>query len=117
MSFITSYVLMTRDMNEDRTKILEDFKIGQAGLVAAVTTAITPYLGAGSVIVGPGVAIVLTLTGRVGLGAWCAAQNERRRRAEQPRSEARKKYESHAATEAALQEQMRRQAQGEPPED
>lgn len=93
---------------DDRTKIQQNFKIGQAGLVAAVTMVITPYLGAFSAIVAPGVAIVLTLTPRVGLVAWCAAQSERRRRAEQWRAEAQK---------TALQEQMQRQPQAEPPDD
>jgi hypothetical protein len=65
-----------------RSEISEKFRIGEAGLVAALTTAVTPYIGASAIIVAPGIALSLTIIGHAGLNAWCAAQRDRRARHE-----------------------------------
>lgn len=62
---------------EERTKLVEQFKVGQAGLVGAITTALVPHVGVGATFLGPGVAAALLIIGRVGLGTWCVGQSTR----------------------------------------
>jgi hypothetical protein len=77
-----------------RSEISEKFRIGEAGLVAALTTAVTPYIGASAIIVAPGIALSLTIIGRAGLNAWCAAQHDRRARHEQEVAQFRERHPS-----------------------
>lgn len=63
---------------EERTKFIEQFKLGQAGFATAVTTVLVPSLGQAAPIAGIVVAVSLTTIGKVGLNSWCAEQKDRR---------------------------------------
>lgn len=62
--------------NEERTKFAEQYRLGQTGFAAAVTTTLIPALGQAAPIVGVGVALTLTSMGKVGLNAWCAERTQ-----------------------------------------
>lgn len=64
---------------EDRANIVQEYKAGQATLVAGLTASLAPYLSAISTLLPALVALTLTVIGRVGLSAWCAAQARRKR--------------------------------------
>jgi hypothetical protein len=65
---------------EERHKLLEEYRAGQASFAAAVTAILSPCLGAGTQLVAAAVAVMLTVIGRVGLKTWCGLQAERRSR-------------------------------------
>ncbi|MGY4925305.1 hypothetical protein [Streptomyces sp. 900105755] len=63
---------------EERAAVMAGFKPKQAGLAAAIATAIAPHLGAASALIAPAVALSLCAIGKMGLGAWCQVQTARR---------------------------------------
>ncbi|MFF0667763.1 hypothetical protein ACFYVE_06145 [Streptomyces tendae] len=62
----------------ERSQIISGFKTGQAGLVATITAAISPHLDSAPSFLAPAVAVLLCAISKIGLGAWCRVQTERR---------------------------------------
>ncbi|MEU9439655.1 hypothetical protein AB0D42_01745 [Streptomyces sp. NPDC048304] len=63
---------------EERAAVMAGFKPKQSGLAATISAAIAPHLGASAVFLAPVVALTLCAVGKMGLGAWCQMQTERR---------------------------------------
>ena len=89
---------------EERKKLCEQFKVGQAGLVGGITTVLVPHLGMSATLIGPGVAAVLLMVGRVGLAAWCVRQTARRKAAEERRTAQQKEYDEYIKGQSTDQE-------------
>ncbi|MFB6853029.1 hypothetical protein ACFCWV_11050 [Streptomyces sp. NPDC056341] len=66
------------DYQEERAAIAAGFKPKQTGLAASISAVIAPHLGASLVFLAPVVAVTLCAIGKMGLGAWCQIQTERR---------------------------------------
>jgi phosphotransferase system glucose/maltose/N-acetylglucosamine-specific IIC component len=62
----------------ERASVLASFKKGQTTAVAAVTTAVSPYLSSAPAFLAPAVALTMCAISSVGLAAWCKTQTERR---------------------------------------
>lgn len=86
---------------QDRQRLARDFKVGEAGLAAAITATIVPYLGGSSVVVAPAVAVTLTMIGRASLSTWCSQRGDARRLAEGRHREAMGEYEKAQARHKA----------------
>ncbi|MFR0353581.1 hypothetical protein [Streptomyces sediminimaris] len=63
---------------EERAGIMAGFKPKQTGLAATISAAIAPHLGAAPAIIAPATALILCAVSKMGLGAWCAMQTQRR---------------------------------------
>ncbi|MET7742782.1 hypothetical protein [Streptomyces sp. NPDC005385] len=63
---------------DERAAITAGFKPKQTGLAASISAVIAPHLGASLVFLAPVVAVTLCAIGKMGLGAWCQVQTERR---------------------------------------
>ncbi|WP_147263848.1 hypothetical protein [Prauserella sp. PE36] len=67
---------------EEKAKILQEYKAGQASFVAMVTSFIAPHVGTSSPLLAPVVAVILTIIAQASLKTWCSMQVERRSRRE-----------------------------------
>lgn len=63
---------------QTRERVGEQLKTGHAAVVASISAAVAPSLGAAAPLIAPAVAIVLTIIGQVGLTTWCTTQERRR---------------------------------------
>jgi len=82
---------------QDRQRLARDFKVGEAGLAAAITATIVPYLGGSSIVAAPAVAITLTMISRASLSTWCSQRGDARKLAEDQHREAMAEYEKARA--------------------
>lgn len=69
---IHSFLCGGKDYAEDRKKLLEQGDVSKAMLVAALTSAIAPTVGASAVFLAPVVVLTLYTTCKIGLKSWCA---------------------------------------------
>ena len=63
----------------ERRELIVKGEDGRTAVVAFIAANVSPYLGGGSTIILPVVAVISTIISRIGLRAWCAQQSERRR--------------------------------------
>lgn len=63
----------------ERADLMRQAQTGKATLIAGITTALAPQLGAAAVVIGPTVALTLALVGRASRSATCEALTEYRR--------------------------------------
>ena len=63
---------------QERAQIANGFKTGQTGLVATITAFIAPQLDSAPSFLAPAIAVLLCAISKIGLGAWCRVQTERR---------------------------------------
>ena len=54
-------------MRRNARSFTSSSKVGQVGLVGGITTVLAPHIGMSATLIGPGVAAVLLMVGRVGL--------------------------------------------------
>jgi hypothetical protein len=66
------------EYSENRHRLLRDCRAGETSVVAAITAAISPRVGGGAEFIVAGVAVTLTIIGKMTINAWCALQKERR---------------------------------------
>lgn len=69
---IHSFLCGGKEYAEDRKKLLEQSDVSKAMLVAALTSAIAPTVGASAVFLAPVVVLTMYTTCKIGLRAWCA---------------------------------------------
>lgn len=62
------------EYSEERKKLLDEYRTGQASFAAAVTAALAPHLGGASPYLAAAVAVMLTLIGKAGLRTWCSSR-------------------------------------------
>lgn len=67
---------------EERAAVMAGFKPKQAGLAATISAAIAPHLQAAPAFLTPAIALTVCAIAKMGLGAWCQMQTERRASAE-----------------------------------
>ncbi|MEV7387528.1 hypothetical protein [Streptomyces sp. NPDC091215] len=67
-----------RSYEQERNQIASGFKTGQTGLVATITAIIAPHLDSAPSFLAPAIAVLLCAISKIGLGAWCRMQAERR---------------------------------------
>jgi len=60
----------------DRAKLLSELKPTHAYVIAAISAAVSPVVGAAAPLIAPAVALILFTTARLGVNAWCAARKE-----------------------------------------
>lgn len=63
---------------EERAAVMAGFKPKQAGLAATISAAIAPHLEAAPAFLTPAIALTICAIAKMGLGAWCQMQTERR---------------------------------------
>lgn len=73
-----------RNYEQERNRILSDFKPGQTGLAAAISTEIAPHLAAAPAFVTPAVTVTFCAITKIGLSAWCHMQSVRRSAGSEP---------------------------------
>jgi hypothetical protein len=64
--------------SEERQRIQDDCRPGQTFVAANIAIAITPYVNGSAHFIAAGVAMTLTVIGKMGLNAWCVVQKRRR---------------------------------------
>lgn len=69
---IHSFLCGGKEYTEDRRKLLEQGDVSKAMLVASLTSAISPIVGASAVFLAPVVVLTMYTTCKIGLKAWCA---------------------------------------------
>lgn len=72
------FLCVGRSYEQERSELLSGFKPGQTGVAASIAAAIAPHLDAAPSYLAPAVALTLCAIGKIGLGAWCRVQSERR---------------------------------------
>ncbi|MEU6849917.1 hypothetical protein ABZ901_08315 [Actinacidiphila alni] len=72
------YLCVGKNYEEERKKLLNGIKPGQTGAVVWISTEIAPRLDGAPSFVAPAIALSLCMIAKMGLGAWCRLQSERR---------------------------------------
>ena len=64
----------------ERQELIKKGEDSRTAALTYIAASIQPYFGGGSTMIFPVVAVILTVIGRIGRKAWCAQQDERRKR-------------------------------------
>ena len=65
--------------NDSRVAILKESGVVQSYIVASISIALAPVLGTSAPFLSPVIAIVLFTIGKIGLNAWVASREEKRK--------------------------------------
>jgi hypothetical protein len=68
-----SFLCTSDSYDSERRQILRQAQAGKATLIAGITAAIAPHVGASAALIGPPVAITLAMVGRASRAATCEA--------------------------------------------